>query len=214
MSPTSSTNSLQFLLARDVHPDTGASHGQPAALRAAVCLGRLDIVELLASHGADINRLNFDRRSSFFAVIHHAAANGNTEMINLLAAHGGSVDLRGTMGTYVGTPLHFAVTGGRLGVVQALLDLQALVDEHDSCYETPLDMAETVACQDADTEEWWDAMVEIGKLLVKAGASIQRMEGNPLVPGGHQVQKKYEEYRKIMIATRQDGTLGSGVESI
>lgn len=196
-----------------MHPDTGASHGQPAALQAAVCHGRLDIVELLASHGADVNRQNFDRRSSFFAVIHLAAANGNTAMINLLAAHGASVVLENTMGMYVGTPLHFAVTASRLGAVQALLDLQGMVDEQDSGYETPLEVAETVACEDADTEEWWDTMVEIGKLLVKAGASIRRMEENLQDSCSHLVQKGYGEYRRIMIETRQDGTQGSGVES-
>lgn len=191
-----------------MHPDTGAKDSQPPALRAAVRRRRLDIVELLVSHGADVNRHNYDGNYGYEAVIHIAAANGDTEMIKLLAAHGADVVSDNPMGMYVGTPLHVAVTCGHVGAVQTLLGLQAKVDGEDSGYETPLEVAESVACEDANTQEWWESMVEIGKLLVKAGAPVRHTEESLqdlcVLPG----EQRNVEFQRIMIAAGQDVTLG------
>lgn len=170
-----------------MHPDDGASNKESAALRAAVIHRRIDMVELLASHGAALDRQNYTAQSTFNPVAHDAAANGDAAMIKLLAARGANVESENMMGMYVGTPLHLAVLNTGTDAVRALLDLHVPVNVEDSNWDFPLDMAAMVASDDADTEEWWELMVDIGKMLIKAGSplrhseeDLRRMSENPL----------------------------------
>lgn len=141
-------DTVQFLIARGVHPDDGASNQISAALRAAVVHGRTDIVDLLASNGADLNRQNYCGQSTFYPVIHDAAANGDTSMIKLLASRGAQVASENVMGLYVGTPLHMAVLCSHDAAVHTLLELGVPVDTEDSNCEFPLGVAAMVASED------------------------------------------------------------------
>lgn len=156
----------QFLLSRGIHPDSGATPNEPPALQQAVDQGHVDIVELLATHGADDNHHNYTGYGTNEAAIRVAASSGDAGMITLLAAHGADVGCENIMGCYVGTALHMAVWGTHVAAVRELLALQVPVDGKNSGRCTALDLAAMVATDDADTEELWASMVEIGKMLV------------------------------------------------
>lgn len=111
------------------------------------------------------------------------------------------------MGMYVGTPLHLAVLRLHIQAVQTLLALQVPVDDQDSSFSTPLDVAEMVAIEDADTKEEWDRMVEIGKMLVNAGAPVPYTEEGVRALGNGRYEEKTVRFQRIMIAARKRYTL-------
>lgn len=202
LSTSHSLENEQFLLTQGIHPDAGARHDESPALPAAVAHGRVDIVELLASHGADLNRANPSGNLRFESVIHIAAANGDSDMIKLLAEYGADVGSENLMGMYVGTPLHLAVLHSHVCAVQTLLALQVPVDGLDSSCSTPLDVAEMVASEDVDTEEWWEEILEIGKMLVNAGAPCRYTEEGLRELGDRPDEKNSLRFQRIMIAAR------------
>lgn len=166
---------LQLVLARGMHPDTGSTITKGPALRSAVRDGSLEIAELLLTHGADVNRKTFHGRLE--PVIHLAAANGDTAMIKLLAAHGADLAVQNLTRSCRGTPLHIAVICNRVSAVRTLLDLHVPVDAENYAHRTPLDVATSFACYDLDQLERVEGMVEIGRMLVEAGAQMQCHEG-------------------------------------
>lgn len=149
------------------------THAQSPALLSAVLHGRTDIAELLCSHGADINRHNRGAMVCLQSVVHVAAINGDSAMILLLASHGADVVSENLYGTYVGTPLHQAVLSSDVESVRVLLEMRVAVDTVDSAHLTPVEVAEMVASEDADSEEWFGSTVEIAKMLMRKGARIR-----------------------------------------
>lgn len=162
----------QLLLAGGMHPDTGATVIVPAALFTAVRDRYFDIVKLLLFHGADVNYHNFDYHCGFEDAIHVAAANGDAQMITLLAVY--RADLESVMpeNVYGGTPLQIAAPRGHVRAVKALLKLGAYVDQGDAFGATALEKVESMAVQVRYESDMWESMIEIAEILVKAGAYV------------------------------------------
>lgn len=162
------TDRHQLLLTHGVHPDNRAAETQPPALFEAVSVGNLPLVELLVAHGADVNRTG-----PVYSLAYTAAAVGDAKIPQLLAAYGADVDKETPSGMYFGTPLHQALWSGHIGVVKALLSFGVRVDKRDSNFESPLEIAERLACNGSVVRGLWESMVEIAELLVEAGAPVR-----------------------------------------
>lgn len=125
-------------------------------------------------------------------------------MIALLAMHGADLAFRDRTGIYAATPLHVCVFQFQVGAVRMLLDLQAPVDAVDATGVTPLDMATVIACGGLSPEELWEAMVEIGVMLVKAGAVLRDREQSNMEHGEGSGRPREGEWRRIMIDAKRD----------
>ena len=77
----------------------------------------------LLEAGEDPNRYNPRGGHSHTTPIHQAALQGHAEVVRVLAEHGARLDLRDTI--YHGTPLGWAVHGGRNDVAEYLRSLGA-----------------------------------------------------------------------------------------
>jgi len=95
--------------------------------------GHEDIVGLLIDSGASVNP-NDDITPLRCTVLDNNIAIGR-----LLLDHGASVDRRDKL--FGETPLHQAVSGGKVEFVQLLLEYGALVDLKNFAGQTPLDLA-------------------------------------------------------------------------
>lgn len=186
-----------------MHPDTGTTKTEPPALQTAVYNGRFDITELLLTYGADVNSRNYTSSAGFKSPIHIAAGRGDTGMIALLATHGADLMFRNLTGIYAETPLHVCVSGSHVGAVRMLLDLGVPVDVIDDDGGTSLDLATVIAIEDAQTDVWWNAMVEIGVMLVKAGAALGDIEVRAMEYSGQEGLRE-AEWRRILIAVKRD----------
>lgn len=186
-----------------MHPDTGVSNTCPPALHTAVCLRRANIVDLLASHGADVK---YQKRNDCFGLesaSYIAASNSDIATIKLLAAHGADVDSENVMGSFFSTPLHVAVVCHSVPTVRILLELGARVDIEDSACETPLDLAATAACYFADTKEWQEELVVIGMILVQAGAEVRYTEESLEMLVDQRGEEKNLKFQRIMVAAKK-----------
>uniref|UniRef100_A0A3B4U1V8 Ankyrin repeat domain 24 n=1 Tax=Seriola dumerili TaxID=41447 RepID=A0A3B4U1V8_SERDU len=94
--------------------------------------GRLDCLEVIISHGADLNIPD-----GAFSALHLAAKNGQPECLKRLLQERLTVDCTDSIGR---TPLHHAVSGC-LSCTETLWDFKANMDNQDSDGATPLILA-------------------------------------------------------------------------
>ena len=107
--------------------ERGGRDGTP--LHASVEGGHIEVVQLLLSHGADVNP------SYKMSPLHIASLNGHLEIGRCLLNHGASVNFQRDDGW---TPLHSAVANGHLEVSRMLLEHNAEVDAWTVDGSTPL----------------------------------------------------------------------------
>ena len=88
------------------------------ALSLAAQLGHADVVRLLLDAGEDPNRSNPEGFHSHSTPLHQAVWGDHLDVVRLLAARGARLDLRDTL--YDGTPLDWAVYGGRTRIADDL----------------------------------------------------------------------------------------------
>lgn len=136
-------------------------------------------------------------------MIHIAVANGDIDMIKLLAAHGADVASENPMGLYVATPLHLAVLLSDPGVVETLLDLDVPLEEIDRSYLTPLEVAEMIATEDANTAAFLERMISIGEMLVNAGAEVPYTEAECSALSDNPWDQRNAQFRRTMIPAVQ-----------
>ncbi|XP_066287928.1 ankyrin repeat and EF-hand domain-containing protein 1-like [Branchiostoma lanceolatum] len=86
--------------------------------------GHLDVVRLLLRKGASLVK-----RCTGLAAIHAAAAQGRTEVVELLVCHGATLDMRGV---FQMTPLMHACGHKRVDTVRRLIELGARPDLAES----------------------------------------------------------------------------------
>ncbi|XP_068447683.1 ankyrin repeat domain-containing protein 24 [Clinocottus analis] len=96
--------------------------------------GRLDCLEVVISHGADVNITDGAGSSA----LHLAAKNGQSECLKRLLQERLAVDCTDTIGR---TPLHHAAVSGCLSCCETLWDFKASLDVQDGDGATPLILA-------------------------------------------------------------------------
>ncbi|KAI0272290.1 ankyrin repeat-containing domain protein [Gloeopeniophorella convolvens] len=140
--------------------DRGADVNAPddfhgSVLQKAVSNGRLDIVQLLLNHGADVNVKG--------GTLQEAASKGNRDIVLLLLDHGADVNAKG--GLYGGSALQEAASNGNLDIIQLLLDHGADVNVPGGHYGSALQGAAS------------NGKLDIVQLLLDRGADVN-------TPGG------------------------------
>jgi ankyrin repeat protein len=88
------------------------------ALALAAQHGHADVVQLLLEAGEDPNRYNPDGYHAHSTPLHQAAYSGHAEVVQLLIEGGARLDIRDTV--YEGTPLGWALHGGRTAIAEYL----------------------------------------------------------------------------------------------
>ncbi|XP_042339676.1 ankyrin repeat domain-containing protein 24 [Plectropomus leopardus] len=96
--------------------------------------GRLDCLEVIISHGADINVID----GAGFSALHLAAKNGQSECLKRLLQERLAVNCTDSIGR---TPLHHAAVSGCLACSETLWDFKASLDVQDGDGATPLILA-------------------------------------------------------------------------
>ncbi|XP_024135242.1 ankyrin repeat domain-containing protein 24 isoform X2 [Oryzias melastigma] len=105
-----------------------------SAFHLSVSRGRLDCLEVIIAHGADISLPD----GAGLSALHLAAKNGQPECLKRLLQERLSVDCTDSIGR---TPLHHAAVSGCLGCAEILWDFKANLDVQDSDGATPLILA-------------------------------------------------------------------------
>ncbi|MED6269580.1 hypothetical protein CHARACLAT_000868 [Characodon lateralis] len=96
--------------------------------------GRLDCLEVIISHGADVNVTD----GAGFSALHLAAKSSQPECLKRLLQERLAVDCTDSIGR---TPLHHAAISGCLSCTETLWDFKANLDAQDSDRATPLILA-------------------------------------------------------------------------
>ncbi|XP_029987357.1 ankyrin repeat domain-containing protein 24 [Sphaeramia orbicularis] len=96
--------------------------------------GRLDCLEIIISHGADLNVVD----GAGCSALHLAAKNGQSECLKRLLQERLAVDCTDSIGR---TPLHHAAVSGCLSCTETLWDFKANIDVQDGEGATPLMLA-------------------------------------------------------------------------
>ncbi|XP_030583882.1 ankyrin repeat domain-containing protein 24 [Archocentrus centrarchus] len=105
-----------------------------SAFHLCVSRGRLDCLEVIISHGADISVTD----GAGFSALHLAAKNGQSECLKRLLQERMAVDCTDSIGR---TPLHHAAVSGCMSCTETLWDFKANLDVQDSDGATPLILA-------------------------------------------------------------------------
>ncbi|XP_059197565.1 ankyrin repeat domain-containing protein 24 [Centropristis striata] len=105
-----------------------------SAFHLCVSRGRLDCLEVIVSHGADVNATD----GAGFSALHLAAKNSEPECLKRLLQERLAVDCTDSIGR---TPLHHAAVSGCLSCSETLWDFKANLDVQDGDGATPLILA-------------------------------------------------------------------------
>lgn len=139
----------------------GASvHSCISPVTAAVNANNPEMIKYLLSRGASIN-------NGIIAPLHQAVVNGNIEMVELVLAEGGFVDLQDPGGN---TALFFATEEQNVAIVDLLLTRQANVELCNARGNTPL-----ISATGSDN-------VEIVELLLQHDADVSRATNKGVTP--------------------------------
>jgi ankyrin repeat protein len=140
--------------------DAGADETQLAwtPLHRAVALGSLDDVRDLVECGADLEAVDWWKRSPWLV----AVKSGNLEKAQYLVGHGASFTVTGKNGA---SPLDFAIESFQIPMLEWLLELGINVESSADCCRTPLMIA--VEAEDANAVN----------VLIAAGVDIDRRTG-------------------------------------
>ena len=141
---------ISSLLSRGFDPNTVNLEGEPAIFHA-LKNESLNSFELLIRHPkAKLNLKNVHQESVLMLV----CLKGNLKLAKLLISLQADINHPGW------TPLHYAATGGNIGIIQLLLDESAYIDAESPNGTTPLMMAARYGSPDAV------------KLLIEEGADV------------------------------------------
>ncbi|PCI75602.1 MAG: hypothetical protein COB20_12450 [SAR86 cluster bacterium] len=192
--------SMQLLLETGIDPNQTLAGGE-SLLMTAARTGESQTIEMLLSHGADPNWKESTRGQT---ALMWAAANNNTATIQLLAEHGANVHTktdnpsRGATRTFVAAPptefsaLMFAVRGGNMEAVRALVDAGADIDDKVSDGQSALVVA-------AANANW-----ELAAYLIDQGADVNS------AGAGWNVLHQTVRTRRMNLAFGPPGPFASG----
>ena len=143
----------RMIVKHPAHLNTwGGVYGTP--LHASVLGGHLEVAQLLASRGADVEACSADK----WTPLHLASQEGRTDIGKWLLNNRVKVDPRQAKGW---TPLHMATYNGRLQLAQLLLEHDAEANVSDLNGGTPLHYAS------------WRGHLDIVRLLLDCGADAR-----------------------------------------
>ncbi len=207
----------EFLLANMAQVDAIGENNQDTPLCEAAESGRLDVVEVLLAHGANINVTNVFNYTPLFEAVgqnhrdvvelllnHHANANTYGDMgqtaLDMAAKHGQKdmVDLLLSKGADInyesddGTSLHKAVTEGDMATAGLLLSYNADVNAKDFHKETPLHLVGGNA-----------AMTEF---LLKNKADVHAQDDSGRTPLHRSAQSNSAAVAELLLANGADVT--------
>jgi ankyrin repeat protein len=109
------------------------------ALMLAALNGDLDLVKLLVTKGAEVNKKGW-------TALHYAAANGHDDIAKLLIGYSAFVDAQSPNGT---TPLMMAARGDHISTLKLLLDSGADINAKNQIGMNALDFAKRYKAPDA-----------------------------------------------------------------
>lgn len=95
------------------------------SLHKAVSSGNIKVVSSLVEANADVNQLDFEKRTP----LHVACSMGFPEHVDYLIKKGAVINLKDCWGN---SPLYYAYLGGHLGVVMHLNDVGIFLDDDNS----------------------------------------------------------------------------------
>jgi len=127
--------------------------------------GYVNIVHLLLSHNADVNKLTTNGQSS----LHYAASRDRIEICEMLLSNNANVNVQDT--TSMASPLHRAASKGNTKIVEMLIKNGCHVNSENIEGNTPLHLA----CE--------EERVETAELLVLHAASLtlqNKMKKTPM----------------------------------
>ena len=101
------------------------SRSRHAALALAAQHGHADVVRLLLDAGEDASRYNPEGHHAHATPLHHAAFSNHGDVVRLLVERGARLDIKDTL--YNGTPLDWAIHGGRTEIAAYLRERSTLV---------------------------------------------------------------------------------------
>jgi len=140
--------------AKDKHPTT-----LPTLLHKMCHERNAGMVQLLLSHGADVNAVSTYGETA----VHIVAARGFADILELLINNGGNIRAKTNAGW---TPLHEACWQGRVAAARVLFEAGADPNTFDNDGYTPLDRAAELAPDNPTREEIIDLFREYAPELV------------------------------------------------
>jgi len=197
--------------------DINQQCGSDTALSNAAVRGREQIVELLLSHGADINIANPLSKAAQFGngnekiakmlldhgadpnCLHSAILGRHKDVVLLLLEHNANVNRRDGNGR---TPLHVAVVFGDEDIIRLLISKGADVNAKNNEGETPLHILVKNWPQD-----WWakDFRVTVINILLDSGADIEAKTRDDKTPLGLVTEaKKSSDAIKVLLERGAD----------
>ena len=149
----------------DERPLKGGADANIRKLYEAAERGYFDIVELLISHGADVNALDCEK----YSPLHEAVRSQKHKVVELLLKGGADVNVQNN---YYSTTLHEAVESGSLETLQSLLTFGqgADVNARGQYRKTPLHLASS------------RGFLDMSRLLIEHGADVDAQDDEGQTP--------------------------------
>jgi ankyrin repeat protein len=178
-------DTVQRLLTEGASVDAADLNGQ-TALIAAAWGNHLAVACALIEAGADVNTQDSTQQSAYLI----ATSEGYLELLEMTLDAG--ADVR-SLDSYRGTGLIRAAERGHVGVVERLLQTEIAVDHVNRLGLTAL--LEAIMFGDGGPGH-----TEVVRLLVGAGADVNRADGNGVTPLAHAQQRGFTEIVAILEA--------------
>lgn len=146
-------------------------------LQIAVRYGRIAMVKLFISRGADLNAKDGSGITplSYTSLPYSRELSAHKEISEILISHGARLDMTDDNGF---TPLHWAASGGRIGVTEVLISHGADINARDDSGNTPLHLA---ALRNS-VMEYPAEHSKVVQLLLQKGADINVKNGGGETP--------------------------------
>jgi ankyrin repeat protein len=186
---------VQALLDKKADPDEKGPEGFTALMEAAKT-GRIEVVQILLAHRADVNATLDSGMEQGATALILAAWNGQTAVVRALLEEGAKVNAQEADGR---SAIHLAALEGHKDVVELLLRKGAAVDSRDWFGTTPLMLASM------------SGRLDMVKLLVHQGADVNARDdktralyAQAAFMGNTAQQRQIERSRKLGVL-HQDG---------
>lgn len=164
---------------------------QRTALVRAAYGAHLEVADALIAAGADVNTADTTRQSAYLIATSEIGETAGLKLLRATLAHG--ADVR-SLDSYNGTGLIRAADRGYVTVVRELLTTPIDIDHVNRLGWTALLEAIILGRGDA-------AHLEVVRVLVGAGADVNRADGSGVTPLGHARARGYADMVAVLEAS-------------